>query len=103
MTYMPLTHSQLCRLARTEIWVMSGMIKYEFPLWGLFCCYKMRLPRENKQLPPLEQLPDGAKRPRSFKLMLAMVDKGLRSLNELKSVGPDGVSPRLLKQCPKEL
>jgi hypothetical protein len=27
----------------------------------------------------------------------------LRSLNELKSVGPDGVSPRLLKHCAKEL
>jgi len=26
-----------------------------------------------------------------------------RSLNELKSVGPDGVSPRLLKHCAKEL
>ncbi|CAM9758266.1 unnamed protein product, partial [Heterosigma akashiwo] len=27
----------------------------------------------------------------------------LRSLNEPKSVGPDGVSPRLLKHCAKEL
>ena len=27
----------------------------------------------------------------------------LRSLNELKSVGPGGVSPRLLKHCAKEL
>ena len=54
-------------------------------------------------MPPLEQLPDGAKRLRSFKLTRAMVAKVLRSLNELKSVGPDGVSPRLLKHCAKEL
>ena len=65
---------------------------------------KMSLPgEENKQVPPLEQLPDGAKRLRSFKLTHAMVAKVLRSLNELKSVGPDGVSPRLLKHCAKEL
>ncbi|CAN0040126.1 unnamed protein product, partial [Heterosigma akashiwo] len=32
-----------------------------------------------------------------------MVTKVLRSLNELKSVGPDGVSPRLLEHCVKEL
>ncbi|CAN0125536.1 unnamed protein product, partial [Heterosigma akashiwo] len=32
-----------------------------------------------------------------------MVAKVLRSLNELKSVGPDGVSPRLLKHCAKKL
>ena len=54
-------------------------------------------------MPPLEQLPDGAKRLRSFKLTRAMVAKVLRSLNELKSVGPDGVSPCLLKHCAKEL
>ncbi len=65
---------------------------------------KMSLPgEENKQVPPLEQLPDGAKRLRSFKLTRAMVAKVLRSLNELKSVGLDGVSPRLLKHCAKEL
>ena len=66
---------------------------------------KMSLPgEENKQVPPLEQLPDGAKRLRGFKLTRAMVAKVLRSLlNELKSVGPDGVSPRLLKHCAKEL
>ena len=49
---------------------------------------KMSLPREeNKQVPPLEQLPDGAKRLRSFKLTRVMVAKVLRSLDELKSVG----------------
>jgi len=59
--------------------------------------------KENKQVPPLEELPDGAKRLRSFKLTRAIVAKVLRYLNELKSVGPDGVSPRLLKHCAKEL
>ena len=40
---------------------------------------KMSLPgEENKQVPPLEQLPDGAKRLRSFKLTRAMVAKVLR-------------------------
>ena len=60
----------------------------------------MSLPgEENKRVPLLKQLPDGAKRLRSFKLTRAMVAKVLPSLNELKSVGPDGVSPRLLKHC----
>ena len=58
---------------------------------GLYYAAKISLPgEENKQVPPLEQLPDGAKRPRSFKLTRATVAKVLRSLNELKSVGPDG-------------
>jgi hypothetical protein len=65
---------------------------------------KMTLPgEENQQVPPLQQLPDGAKRLRSLKITNAMVTRVLFSLDELKASGPDGVSPRLLKHCAGEL
>eukprot|EP00639_Heterosigma_akashiwo_P015025 CAMPEP_0206373052 /NCGR_PEP_ID=MMETSP0294-20121207/7479_1 /ASSEMBLY_ACC=CAM_ASM_000327 /TAXON_ID=39354 /ORGANISM="Heterosigma akashiwo, Strain CCMP2393" /LENGTH=79 /DNA_ID=CAMNT_0053820557 /DNA_START=918 /DNA_END=1157 /DNA_ORIENTATION=+ len=64
----------------------------------------MNLPGEkNKQVPPLEQLPDGAKRLSSFKLTRAMVARVLRFLNGLELVGANGVSPRLLNHCAEEL
>ena len=64
----------------------------------------MSLPgEENKQVSPLKRLADGAKRLNSFKLTRATVANVLRSLNELKLVGPDEVSPHLLEHCAKEL
>jgi hypothetical protein len=65
---------------------------------------KMNLPgEEGKEVPPLEQAPPGARRLRGFKVTRAKVSKVLRALDESKSVGPDGVSPRVLKHCAKEL
>ena len=58
---------------------------------------------EGKEVPPREQAPPGARRLRGFKVTRAKVSKVLRALVESKSVGPDGVSPRVLKHCAKEL
>lgn len=68
---------------------------------------KMSLPEEKKkQVPPLEQ-PGGAKRLRSSFIKLACDIGAIRcsalSKSWLQLVGPDGVSPHLLKHCAKEL
>ena len=47
--------------------------------------------------------PPGARRLRGFKITLREVSKVLQSLDVRKSVGPDGVSPRVLKHCARQL
>ncbi len=65
---------------------------------------EMSLPgEEGKEVPPLEQALPGTRRLRGFKVTRAKVLKVLLNLDESKSVGPDGVSPRVLKHCAKEL
>jgi hypothetical protein len=65
---------------------------------------KMSLPgEEGKEVPPLEPAPPGSRKLRGFKITRAGVSKVLRSLDVNKSVGPDGVSPRVLKDCAGQL
>ena len=65
---------------------------------------KMSLPgEESKEVPELEPAPPGARRLRGFKITFREVSKVLQSLDVRKSVGPDGVSPRVLKHCARQL
>ena len=54
-------------------------------------------------MPELEPAPPGARRLRGFKITLREVSKVLQSLDVRKSVGPDRVSPRVLKHCAWQL
>ena len=54
-------------------------------------------------MPELELAPPGAKRLWGFKITFREVSKVLQSLDVRKSVGPDGVSPRVLKHCARQL
>ena len=53
-------------------------------------------------MPELES-PPGAKRLWGFKITFREVSKVLQSLDVRKSVGPVGVSPRVLKHCARQL
>ena len=54
-------------------------------------------------MPELEPSPPGAKRLRGFKITFREVSKVLQSLDVRKLVGQDGVSPRVLKHCARQL
>jgi hypothetical protein len=65
---------------------------------------KMSLPGEElREVPPLEPAPPGSRKLRGFKISIAGVSKILGQLDVNKSVGPDGVSPRVLKHCARHL
>ena len=56
---------------------------------------------ESKEVPELELALPGSRR--DFKITFREVSKVLRSLDVRKSVGPDGVSPQVLKHCALQL
>ena len=86
-------HSGMTRQQRKAAPPAEDLVKY--------FAKKMSLPgEESKEVPELEPAPPGARRRLpGFKIALREVSKVLQSLDVRKSVGPDGVSPRVLKHC----
>ena len=70
---------------------------------GDYFAAKMNLPNEKEKVVPSLSDEDPKIKLKRFRVTKRTVRKVLKSLDESKAIGMDGVSPRVLKMCYKEL
>ncbi|KAK4319484.1 hypothetical protein Pmani_009587 [Petrolisthes manimaculis] len=102
-----LLRAATARLVTTQAWAREQWEEclrkkwYYSPLDKRHFARKMAVPDPTRAPPSLPVVAGG--KLTSFSLSEAEVRASLSALEEVKAVGPDGVSPRVLRRCSKEL